>query len=498
MKTFIKESFEILGARVTNCDDDELIIRTGESSRAKALLGKESEQRLAFTAKPNRKALLVVPGSQLLDSLKCYLSEIGSVRHGLYPKKVQLSRKDLKNIFQVFAGKVAKFSARSSWQTTVRCYVKIVLTGDEFIEKIALIEVSPSGSSKIVEDEPELTAEVKWVERPPIQRYRLEDLIKKGLIFVEKVAIEKAGDLQAERLKGLYKTLKQLRTYYRKLIADNRRKENEDAVTTLESEYRYRKNEEMEHARVRAVIKIIALETVSTPVKNIRLIIERDDCIREVISCVSCMDGKILDPVRCQVCDRVTSSFGISASGKIVCAYCCTNCKFCDSEIIAPNAIKKHSCSTCGRQICEKHSVNCDICRELVCFDHVLQCQEGCHICNNCVRRCHECGDSVNWCRDHTMVSSSGEVTCQNHAVYCIDCCEHHPGYKTTTCTACGQTICCECQKICNHCKRVFCFNHIKEGRCLECRTELETMAVRDQMKLFRQQLSQKLKFCKN
>jgi hypothetical protein len=498
MKAFIKQSLEMMGARVSESADNTLHAETPRGTRSEALLGGGHRHLLAFSTESTGDAQQIVPGCQLLDNLKFELSRIGSVRHGIYPGKINFSRKDVKAQYTLFSGNLVKLSVRSSWTVMARCHVKILLTGNEFFEDIIAIDVSPGETPRLVEKISELPSELNWVEKPPIKRYQLQELIEKGLGFAEKMAVEKAEDLQAEHLKHLYTTMTRLRSYYRQLKDERTKKGDQDAAETYEAEYQYRKTEEMQHARAHARVKIIALETYSFPTKKIRFQIEHNGQAREVSTSINLFSGNIVAPVRCDICNCQTVSFGMTDSGAIACSDCHTHCEICDVEITGKHVKPKHACSTCGRHVCPDHSLSCDVCKELVCLDHICQCNEGCHICKNCLRSCPDCGDTILWCKDHTVVNSNGDAACRSHAVYCIECQEYHPAQKTDTCSTCGRTICLNCRKSCTDCNQIFCFNHIKKGKCAECHSEMEKRQIQTQMKLFRQGLAHRLKVRKS
>jgi hypothetical protein len=368
-----------------------------------------------------------------------------------------------------------------------------MLTGNEFIEDITAIEISPGGTSGVIEAIPETSDDMRCVEKPPIKRSQLQDLIKKGLKFAQKVAIEKAEDLQAANLKDLYASLKRLRTYYRQLKDESSKTGNEDATETYEAEYRYRKMEEIQNARIYAGIKIIALETHAYPAKRILLQIARNGESREVSSAINLFNGKIVEHVRCDMCNAETCCFGLTNSNTVICTDCYTRCEICEAEITDRHVKQKQACTTCGRHICKDHSVICEVCKDLVCRDHVFQCKAGCRICRNCIRSCPDCGDNVTWCKNHSSINSNGDSTCRNHAVYCIGCHEFHPAQKADTCSACGQTICSNCRLFCRDCDLPFCQNHIEKGRCSKCNTEMKKGEIQAQMKLFRRDLARRL-----
>jgi hypothetical protein len=498
MKAFVKKSLEMMGAQVAESADNALYVKTPRGTRSEALFGGGLRHLLAFSAESTGDAQRIVPGCQLLDNLKLELSRIGSIRHGIYAIRIQFGRNDVKAKYMVFAGRLVKFSVRSSWKIIARCHVKILLAGNEFIEDIVAIDVSPGEPPRLVEKISGLPSEVSWVEKPPIKQYQLQELIEKGLVFAEKVAVEKAEDLQANYLTDLYKTVKRLRSYYRQLKDEGTKKGDQDAAETYEAEYQYRKTAEMQNARAHVRVKIIALETYSFPTKKIRFQIERNGQAREVSTSINLFCGNIVAPVRCDICNSETVTFGMTDSRAIACSDCHTHCEICDAEITGKHVKPKHACSTCGRHVCPDHSLSCDVCKELVCLDHICQCNEDCRICNNCLRSCPDCGDTIIWCKDHTVVNSNGDTACRNHAVYCIDCREYHPAQKTDTCSACGRTICCNCHKSCTDCNQVFCFNHIKKGKCAKCYLEMEKMEIQTQMKLFRQDLAHRLKVRKS
>jgi hypothetical protein len=495
MKTFVKKSLEMMGAQIEELPDDTLRVETPEGTLSEALLGGGRRHLLSFSGESaDGSDQRIVPGCQLLEKLKLELAGSGSIRHGVYPAKINFSRKDVKTKYNLFAGHLVSYSVRSSWKVIVRCHAKILLTGNEFIEDIVAIDVSPGDPPKLVEKKSDLASEASWVEKPPLKRYELQKLMEEALVFAKMLAVENAEDLQANHLKDLYKSVKRLRSYYRQMKAERAKKGDAEAAETYEAEYQYRKAEEMHYARTRARVKIIAIETFSFPVKKICLQLERNGETREVSTTVNLFNTKIVAPVQCNICNCQTDTVGISESMTVVCSNCHASCDICKAEIVGKDIKTKSACSTCGRQVCPDHSERCGVCMALMCRDHVHRCRQGCLACKKCLRSCPDCGDTIVWCKNHTLVNSRGDATCRNHAVKCIDCGEYYAAKQTDTCSTCGRIICLNCQRSCTACNCLLCYNHIRKGKCATCHTELERQELQTQMRLFRRDLAQQLK----
>ncbi|MFC1812592.1 hypothetical protein ACFL03_07860 [Thermodesulfobacteriota bacterium] len=484
MKAFVYESLEKLGGIVREAPGGGLRVSVPGGSRAEALLDTGTDHLLYFSlesAAPD--ALNVVPGSRILDGLSLELSKDSS-RHGLLPDSAKLSRKQLKDMYTVFFGKVAKFSVRSSWRTTVRCHFKITIVGDELMEELLCVEVPFKGLPRFLEDVPVLKEDVRWVVRPPLKQYQFREMLDQGMAFSEKIAMDRANDSLNESLKRLYSTLDRLKCYYQQVKEESVQGEPENKISAAEEEYQRRKTEEIQQARVRAKVEVIAVETLSVPVKRMTWKLKKKDGFRDAQAVFNCFDGKVVEPVQCEICLIETETFGIAGPDKIVCPDCFTQCDICEAEIMRKNAGQSCSCITCGRHACEEHSGICNVCREPVCAFHLLDCKEGCSVCGSCARYCVECGYEVVWCRDHSLMNSNHSVTCHSHAVYCVGCKEPHPASNTDTCSSCGQTVCFNCQMICEKCKRLYCVNHFGDGGCFECLAEMEKKE-KYQMRLF-------------
>jgi hypothetical protein len=480
MKALFQETLQLMGAEVKESPRNELHVRVPQNSQASCLLGGRSEHRLSFSSENKKNnAILVAPGSALLEAAVLELAKTGAVRHGVLPILVTRSRKTLKNNYSVFAGTCKNFSSKRAWNTTVRLWVKAILSGDEVVEILEGVEIKPDRQPRRIDNAMLPGEDVQWVGNPPLKRYQLTALIKSSFWFAQNLIIDRAEELQTKKFRRLYKTLEKMRIYYHQIKEETLKTGNEEAVSAIEAEYQRRKQEELQYARVKVVVKIIAVETISTPVQELRWQLARNGNRKSVKAALNLYNGETISPVRCNICEGKTRSFGISQSGIVVCADCYIVCEFCGNETIGEHVSADRSCSICGRKVCEEHGLHCETCGELVCKDHQVKCHEGCHICSNCVQICTECGNNETWCKNHTTINSKGDVFCQKHAAFCVGCRGYYPTQKVETCDACGQTVCRSCRERCRICKKIFCLNHIENGECKTCRTHSS------QMKLF-------------
>jgi len=405
------------------------------------------------------------------------LSHMGAARHGVLPAQYPASRKTQQNRCRVFGETVTTFSCRRGWKILVRIWLKIKLTGDEVIEILEGFEIAPDQRPRRLESMPSADKDIRWVEKPPLQLYRLKQIIEAGFPFAGNLIIEKAGDLQNKNLNTLYPVLERLRAYYHQLAEDAAGNDGEQ-TGAIEAEYRRRLREEIQYACVKATVDLIALETISTPVHNLKWQLQRNGKSKEVNAVLNLYDGSLNSTTRCEICGGDSCFLGISDSNMLVCANCYAHCDICGAEIVDRQVLTNRICSTCNRAVCSEHALVCETCGQWVCSDHQVQCKQGCRICPACIRHCHQCGETIIWCKDHAAVNSTGDFSCRSHSVFCIGCRENYPMRKTALCTVCGQTICLNCLEPCTTCGRNFCLSHIEEGRCHTCRTTNSQMTL--------------------
>ena len=486
MKSFVGEALKMLGGKVQESTGEQLFVSATKDSQAEAVLGEGTEHLLDFSmTTAGSNVLAVVPGSRILDDLNAELSKVGSARHGLLPGSMKIKRSDLKNMCQVFVGEVSKFSVRSSWKTTVRSHYKITTVWDELVEELLCIEIPFKGLPRQVKGSSGLAKTMHWADRPPMKLYKFKEMLDRGTALAERIAIDRAEDFRKDSLKRLYSTLERLKCYYQQVKEESVQTNDENEESVAEIEYQRRKTEEVQQASVRVKVEIVAVETISVPVKQLTWQLKNNHGFREVCAVFNCFDGKMVEPVKCEVCRAEIQSCGVAGVNVVICSNCYAQCNICGAEEVALNAKEEFVCMKCNRQVCAAHSTICSSCREKrVCDEHILVCVAGCKVCHNCTSHCIECRSDVVWCSDHVLVNSYGDVTCREHAVYCIGCHEPYPSQKTETCGLCGQIVCFNCRKACCDCEQFFCLNHIKERRCLKC-TERSRERERVQMKLF-------------
>jgi len=397
------------------------------------------------------------------------LTDSDETRHGLLPVRHPKSNKAFQNRYGVFGESAKKFSCRRGWHVRVRIWLKVTLTGDEIIEDLKGVEIPQDQQPREIESRPSTRKEVSWVEKPPLKLYELQQIVESGLRFAEKLIVAKAETLQKKYLIALYPALARLRTYYLQLAEDAPGNDRE-AMDAIEGEYRRRLNEEIRYTRVKAVMNLVAVETIATPVQKLKWLLERNGKSKEVKAVLNLYDGSLVSPLRCDVCGVAGRALELSDANRLVCADCYAHCDICGAEIVDGQISTNHICAICSRIACSEHALTCTTCGQVVCGDHHHRCLQGCRICPNCIRHCRQCGDKIIWCKIHTAVNSRGEITCRNHTAFCIGCRESFPVGRAATCSSCEQTICLHCTEHCADCGRTFCLSHIEKGRCSTCR----------------------------
>jgi len=488
MKTFARQCFERLGGTVTDTAKDTLLVRTSRNTAAFRVLADHFEQEVSFSPEKTEKGMeLMVSGSRMMDRLHEEINARGTLRHRLLTAEQDFYKKTVNERWQVFQGTVEKLKMQKQWHTSIKCYLLLKLVSDELLEELLVIDVPPFGSARLTRADGCSSTSARWVERPPIRKYQLVEQLEKGVVLAEALAVEKAEDCRRESIERLYRTLSRLRCYYQQLKEESSEKDDERDTYAIEAEYQRRKTEEVAKTSVRAELKIIAVETISRPVKVVTWRLSNNNHEKTVQLILSMTDGSEIAPVTCEICQRRTDSFGLSSAGSIVCSECIGTCGICSAEITGSHAVAK-TCHDCSIQICDNHRHFCTTCHEFFCEDHIAECSGGCTACTNCMVHCIECGRGTAWCPEHTIKNIRGDIICRQHAIYCALCREPFPSFRIDTCRICGQTVCESCYTRCDDCGEIICTNHIEKGRCVKCREGQRKERNNYQMKLFMKQ----------
>lgn len=216
-------------------------------------------------------------------------------RHGVLSARHPNSKRYLMDRYRIFEDSEIKFLGRRSRQTIVRIWLKITFTGDEVVEILEGVEIPADMQPRRIEHLSPAGQEIRWVENPPLQLYRLKQIIEPGLRFAEQLIVEKAEDLQQKALKNRYSALERLRTYYRQLAVDAAACSNE-AADAVQAEYRRRLRDEIAYVRVKAAMDLIALETISMPVQNLKWPALQNGNSKEVNAVFNLHDGSLSVP----------------------------------------------------------------------------------------------------------------------------------------------------------------------------------------------------------
>jgi hypothetical protein len=466
MKDFVHESLLLLGAEIRETSlEDCIFFQFDVDSQLADFLQPDQEHLLSFeTERDVPGSIKVVPGCRFLDQLNDLL-RTHSARHGLLPDKAGFSRKDIRSKFSVFSGKINRFSIKSSWRNTIRCHCKITVTGDELYEHLIVVEIPHHGLPSVTENTVATPDDIVYVDKPPLKQYEFRDLLEKSIYHAGIAAIEKAEELRKKSIRHLHADLEKIRGYYRQV-----RLETGGDKSIVDREYQLRKEETVQQAGIRSRTEIIAVETVSIPIKTATWTLENNNLTSDVTVELNSYDGTIIRPVQCDMCHRATEIFGLTNENSTVCPDCLSACAFCGKEVASENAREQWVCRECALPVCADHSSLCHVCGTRMCNEHLHDCRhKGCKVCRSCIRHCVECGNSVTWCPDHTTVNSHGIIICHEHAVTCAGCHEVWPAGEIETCSYCGQTVCPNCRTGCSECHKNFCLNHTFEGMCDAC-----------------------------
>jgi hypothetical protein len=214
-------------------------------------------------------------------------------RHGVLPARYPNSKRCLMDRYRIFEDSEIKFFGRRSRQIIVRIWLKITFTGDEVVEILEGVEIPADRQPRRIERIGPAGQDIRWVEKPPLQLYRLKQVIEPGLRFAEQLIFEKAEDLQQKALKNRYSALERLRSYYRQLAADAAACSNE-AADAVQAEYRRRLRDELAYVRVKAAMDLIALETISMPVQNLNCLLQQNGNSKEVKAVFNLYDGSFI------------------------------------------------------------------------------------------------------------------------------------------------------------------------------------------------------------
>lgn len=214
-------------------------------------------------------------------------------RHGALPARYPNSKKYLMDRYKIFKDSEIIFSGRRGRQIIVRIWLKITFTGDEVVEILEGVEIAADRQPRQIEHISSAGQDIRWVEKPPLQLYRLKQVIEAGLCFAEHLIVEKAEELQQKALKNRFSALERLRIYYRQLAADAAACSAE-AAGAVQAEYRRRLRDEIAYVRVKAAMDLIALETISTPVQNLKCLRQQNGNSKEVNAVFNLHDGSFI------------------------------------------------------------------------------------------------------------------------------------------------------------------------------------------------------------
>ncbi len=242
-------------------------------------------------------------------------------RHGILPARSPQSKKMFADRYRIFGDTQHKFSCRRCWNVLVRIWLKIKLTGDEVLESIEGIEIPAGGQPFEVKISPPPGSDIRWVAKPPVKLYELKQIIETGIRFAEDSVSNKARDLQNRQIRNRLPALARMRAYYRQLAEETAGSSSKE-TDAIQAEYQHRLREEIHYAQVKATLELIALETVAAPVQQLTWELQRNTQTREVVSVVNLYSGRIMIPVRCDICGNQISTFGLSELDKLVCNAC--------------------------------------------------------------------------------------------------------------------------------------------------------------------------------
>lgn len=486
MKAFVCEAVQLLGGRVEEGPDGTLRIQASPGSEALELLEGAAENRVALDREGAPAEVPVIsPGHPFLDDLAQALALPGRSRHGVLSPQVGFSRKEARDRLQVFAGELVRFSARKAWRAAVRIWVKAAIQADDVNEHLFAVEVADNGPSRVLETAPDPDPAIRWRKTPPVAFAAFEALVERAMKRAEQEAVRLSEEAKQSGLERLHQTLDRLERYYDQLREEALSAGKERAAAGAEAEHERRKADEIEGARVRARVDLVALETVSTPVKRLEWALERGGIERQVIGDVELLGGAVTLEQACEVCGRSSSELGLGLDGTLFCPDCGTTCSVCGKELIGPGAQTAFACASTGEAVCDEHAASCETCKVRVRSDLVLRCRSGCAVCPNCARSCPDCGEGTVWCPEHVHTNAQGESVCPSHAFTCHACGEPFPLSRAVQCASCGVTLCGDCSTRCAGCGRPFCTGHLLEGKCFPCRQEVKKWKSSFQRSLF-------------
>jgi len=222
-------------------------------------------------------------------------AQVCITRHGILPVRHPADRKKLNLHYAGYENSEIHFSCRRSRQIMVRLWLKITLTGNEVVEILEGIEIPEGGRPRPTAAGNTAADDIRWVEKSPLKLHRLKQAVEAGFRFAENSIVAKAAELQLKALKDLYPALERLRTYYRHLDADAKA-DGLNQTGVIEAEYRRRLRDEIAYVRVKAAMDLIALETISTPVQNLKWLLPETSRAKEVKAVFNLYDGSLNPP----------------------------------------------------------------------------------------------------------------------------------------------------------------------------------------------------------
>ena len=135
--------------------------------------------------------------------------------------------------------------------------------------------------------------------------------------------------------------------------------------------------------------KLVNTTVIYYPVFNFNLFLNGDNSKRYIEMNYDPLT-KTLNKLFCESCGKNINKLNLCSSGHISCDNCLKKCGEC-GKLFCQKCLKK-SCLSCGKLLCKNCAIMCLGCGKYVCQNHMRKdCVSGEDRCSNCLRACLRC-----------------------------------------------------------------------------------------------------------
>lgn len=423
VEKFVIEFFKNLKCDISN-DEDTLIVNNVPKS-FEDLFGKVSPYRLNFSGnKPGTE--FVGKGSVLLATITKFLEGSGKTTllkidfdcdaEVEISKVISLKNCEISNLIKRHRN---NFFSRFTFMTTFRYLNESEqLVNEIYVHNGEVVDGDLSGYT-VVEGESRL-ASGKHVEKDyKIAREYLKGALTGKTADISEVLGEKA-DKEIERIKGHYDNLlselggdltgtlekitklelelrscedndkEVLRGKLERLRKSLVKIGDDEARTRIFKEQEFTINDVMHKHSLNVDNKLVNTTVIYYPVFNFNLFLKGSKGSGRYMEMSYDPLTKSLNKLNCEGCGNVISGLNLCNGGHICCENCLRKCGECGGQFCVKCLTR--SCSCCGKPLCKDCSKMCVGCGKNVCVNHIrTDCVSGEERCVNCLRACMRC-----------------------------------------------------------------------------------------------------------